>query len=250
MGLAICTGFEWTGSEPFTLNYPFGIRTVQLLKKVVTWTRAPNGNGRPDLDTTRPGRDWLYKAWFRAPPPLSSEGAACERHSAAWIRITNPLTEAPVRHHREAAPQEASPMPRRLRVAVIALCDLSKAALKLESSSPCAGDLRTEPLTSAIQHPDDWIGIPDPIIEATVPQYSTCGKQPQNRLLITHMQHAVVVPRGQPHDPHSAPRVSRLAPGAKMRLGLWSRSSAPRTYPVPGRAAIPGPAGSGIPSRA
>ena len=36
--------------------------------------------------------------------------------------------------------------------------------------------------------------------------------------------------RGQPHDPHSAPRVSRLT-----HPGLWSRSSAPRAYPVPDR---------------
>jgi len=43
VGSAVCTGFEWTGSEPFTLNYPFGIHTVHLLKKVVTWEASTSG---------------------------------------------------------------------------------------------------------------------------------------------------------------------------------------------------------------
>ena len=43
MGSAVCTGFEWTGSEPVTLNYPFGIYSVQLLKKVVTWEARTSG---------------------------------------------------------------------------------------------------------------------------------------------------------------------------------------------------------------
>jgi len=43
VGSAVCTGFEWTGSEPFTLYYPFGIHTVHLLKKVVTWEASTSG---------------------------------------------------------------------------------------------------------------------------------------------------------------------------------------------------------------
>ena len=44
VGSAVCTGFEWTSSEPFALNYPFvGIHTVYLLKKVVTWEASTSG---------------------------------------------------------------------------------------------------------------------------------------------------------------------------------------------------------------
>jgi len=45
-GSAVCTGFEWTGSEPFTLNYPSGIYTVHLLKKVVNWEASTSGTLR------------------------------------------------------------------------------------------------------------------------------------------------------------------------------------------------------------
>ena len=46
VGSAVCTGFAWTGSEPFTLNYPFGIHTVQQLNKVVTWEASTSGTLR------------------------------------------------------------------------------------------------------------------------------------------------------------------------------------------------------------
>ena len=43
VGSAVCTGFEWTGSEPFTLNYPFRIHTAHLLKKVMNWEASTSG---------------------------------------------------------------------------------------------------------------------------------------------------------------------------------------------------------------
>ena len=44
VGSAVCTGLEWTGSEPFTLNYPFGIHTVYL-PPWAPWN--PRWNSRP-----------------------------------------------------------------------------------------------------------------------------------------------------------------------------------------------------------